>query len=31
MDLQQALFPKADGHFRSSIPGHAAKIVKSPG
>jgi hypothetical protein len=24
-------FPKADRHFRSSKPGHSAKIVKRPG
>jgi hypothetical protein len=31
MDVQEAQFPKADGHSRSSFPGHAAKIVKNPG
>lgn len=29
--LQQAQFPVAAGHFHLSSPGHAVKIVKSPG
>ena len=29
MDLQQAQFPVAAGHFHLSSPGHAVKIVKS--
>jgi hypothetical protein len=29
--LQRAQFPVAAGHFRLFTPGHAVKIVKSPG